>query len=243
MHLAEAFLAAYELDGEREWLHRAQRIADRFVLRTVFRYDGRIPEHYTSKWEVDADYGRDTPLDPFRPFGTMPGHAVEWARLLLNIAAYADDAEEATASAKTLYAGALRDGRSMNVAGLAYTVDAGGSVVSDARMHWVAAEALGAAAWLARTTGEQRFAHDYGDFWSDITSHFIDPQSGSWWHELDSRNAPAAMTWDGKPDLYHAYQATFAARLVRPCGLALAAREGSIRVPSTAPTTRTERDS
>lgn len=229
MHLAEAFLAAYEYDGEREWLNRARRIAKRLVLRTTEQYAGRIPEHYSSDWVVEADYGRDKPHDRFRPFGTMPGHAVEWARLLLNIAAHTDDDTQLLECATQLFAGALRDGKTEGIAGLAYTVDLDGRVVGDARMHWVAAEALGAAAWLARATGETVYADHYADFWNDITRHFADPHGGSWWHELDARNAPAATTWDGKPDLYHAYQATYAARLSRPCGIAAAARDGAIQ--------------
>lgn len=245
MHLTEAFLAAYEFDGEQVWLRRAQCIARRLVLQTARDHDARIPEHYSADWAVDADYGRSTPLDKFRPFGTMPGHAVEWARLLLNIGAYGDDAVFLEC-AKDLFAGAIRDGRINGVAGLAYTVDFDGRTVSDARMHWVVAEALSASAWLSRTTGDAVYADRYAEFWDDIGLHFSDVQGGSWWHELDAHNVPAATTWDGKPDLYHAYQAMFTARLTRPCGVAAAARHGSIRPLATTDlnthtTTTTER--
>ena len=237
MHLTEAFLAAYEYDGEREWLDRARGIAKRLVLRVAGEHAGRIPEHYSSEWMADADYGRDSPLDPFRPFGTMPGHAVEWSRLLLNIAAHTDDDGQLLLCAKELFAGALRDGKTNGIAGLAYTVDLDGRVIGDARMHWVAAEALSATTWLARATGDSSYTDHYADFWNDITTHFADQQGGSWWHELDARNAPAATTWDGKPDLYHAYQATYAARLARPCGIAAAARDGAFQpvLPPTRP--------
>ncbi|WP_300268845.1 AGE family epimerase/isomerase, partial [Microbacterium sp.] len=82
--------------------------------------------------------------------------------------------------------------------------------------------------WLARATGEPEYAEYYSDFWHDITTYFADHRSGSWWHELDVRNRPATATWDGKPDLYHAFQATLAARLTRPQGFAAAARTGAI---------------
>ena len=36
---------------------------------------------------------------------------------------------------------------------------------------------------------------------------------GSWWHELDERNQPSALVWSGKPDVYHALQATLIPRL------------------------------
>lgn len=241
MHLTEAFLAAYELDGDDGWLNRAQRLAERLVLRTLDRYDARVPEHYTADWQVDAGYGRDTPFDAFRPFGTMPGHAVEWARLLLNLAVHTNDDGALLAGAERLYAGALRDGRTQIGAGLAYTVDVDGSVINDARMHWVVAEALGAAAWLSRTTGDSAYADHYAAFWKDITTHFVDPRGGSWWHELDAQNEPASTTWEGKPDLYHAYQAVLTAQLTRPSGVAAAARDGAVRFAT--PTSRTESDS
>ncbi|WP_300267338.1 AGE family epimerase/isomerase, partial [Microbacterium sp.] len=186
MHLTEAFTAAYEDDRDPKWLRRAERLAQRLVVDTVVPHDARIPEHYGPDWVIDPDYGRETPFDQFRPFGTMPGHAVEWARLLLNIGAYSEVMHAPLLTcAKALFAGALRDGREDGIAGLAYTVDYDGNVVSHARMHWVAAEALGAAAWLARATGEPEYAEYYSDFWHDITTYFADHRSGSWWHELD----------------------------------------------------------
>ena len=33
-------------------------------------------------------------------------------------------------------------------------------------------------------------------------------ENGSWRHELNPQNKPSADIWAGKPDLYHAYQAT-----------------------------------
>ncbi|WP_344931743.1 AGE family epimerase/isomerase [Saccharopolyspora gregorii] len=41
----------------------------------------------------------------------------------------------------------------------------------------------------------------------------MDRELGSWRHELDEHNRPAATVWEGKPDLYHAYQATLLPRL------------------------------
>jgi hypothetical protein len=35
----------------------------------------------------------------------------------------------------------------------------------------------------------------------------VDLDGGSWHHELDARNRPAHTVWEGKPDVYHAYQA------------------------------------
>ncbi|MDQ2781543.1 MAG: AGE family epimerase/isomerase, partial [Actinomycetota bacterium] len=36
---------------------------------------------------------------------------------------------------------------------------------------------------------------------------------GSWHHELDEQNHPSSNVWEGKPDVYHAYQAMLLPRL------------------------------
>jgi mannose/cellobiose epimerase-like protein (N-acyl-D-glucosamine 2-epimerase family) len=47
--------------------------------------------------------------------------------------------------------------------------------------------------------------------------HFIDRAHGGWQHELDPENRPSARTWQGRPDVYHALQATLIPGLpVRP---------------------------
>jgi mannose/cellobiose epimerase-like protein (N-acyl-D-glucosamine 2-epimerase family) len=43
--------------------------------------------------------------------------------------------------------------------------------------------------------------------------HLLDRERGSWRHELNPDNRPAARTWHGKPDIYHAIQATLVPRL------------------------------
>jgi hypothetical protein len=75
-------------------------------------------------------------------------------------------------------------------------------------MHWVAAEAIGAAAALHHRTGDQQYARWYDTFWDYATRYLLDLVDGSWRHELDHANQPAATVWPGKPDLYHAVQAT-----------------------------------
>ena len=47
----------------------------------------------------------------------------------------------------------------------------------------------------------------------------MDFENGSWHHELDPANRPAATTWPGTPDLYHAVQATLIPRLPLAPGL------------------------
>ena len=44
--------------------------------------DWRLPEHFTSDWRVNKEYA-GSPM--FRPYGTTPGHSLEWSRLLLQL--------------------------------------------------------------------------------------------------------------------------------------------------------------
>lgn len=224
MHLTEAYLAAFELTGEAELLRRARGLAERFVVAGAAPREWRVPEHYDRDWQVDEDFGREQPLDQFRPFGVMPGHGLEWARLIINIGAHDPTFTRAEEAARGLFARAVQDGWDPEHGGFSYTTDFRGEVVHPARMHWVIAEALGAAVWLARTTGESEYVDWYGRFWEWTEQHVIDREGGSWWHELDRANRPAFDTWPGKPDFYHAYQAVLSPRLDRPLGFAAAAQ-------------------
>ena len=58
-------------------------------------------------------------------------------------------------------------------------------------------------------------------WWAYAERYLIDRERGSWHHQLDPDNRPIATVWPGKPDLYHAVQATLLPRL--PLALSLAA--------------------
>ena len=82
MHLTEALMAAFEATGDGTYLAMAERIADLIIRRHSAAAGWRLPEHFTTDWQVDRDYSGD-PM--FRPYGTTPGHSLEWARLLLQL--------------------------------------------------------------------------------------------------------------------------------------------------------------
>jgi sulfoquinovose isomerase len=230
MHLTEAYLGAFEATGDGKFLRRAERISELIVVRNGERWNWRIPEHFDAGWTAVPDYNIDKPADPFRPYGSLVGHWLEWARLVLQLHALPEArAEWAPVAARELFAAAVRDGWDDQRGGLAYSVDVDGNVVNAARMHWAMAEAVGAAVYLARQTGDAEYEGWYREFWSYISRRFLDRQAGSWWHELDASGSPAFDTWPGKPDLYHAYQATLFARADPSVGLVTAAREGRIR--------------
>jgi sulfoquinovose isomerase len=103
---------------------------------------------------------------------------------------------------------------------LIFSVDFSGRPVNLDRYHWVTAEASGAAALLWRITGESVYERWYQRFWSFTDRYLIDRVYGGWHHQLDGNNRPVDSVWKGKPDAYHAYQATLFAGLDPRHGLA-----------------------
>jgi mannose/cellobiose epimerase-like protein (N-acyl-D-glucosamine 2-epimerase family) len=209
MHSVEAYLAAGDVTGDPVWPARAASIATRIINDHARAHAWRIPEHYDETWQPRPDYHHDHRDDPFRPYGTTPGHSFEWARLLVTLEAAlpAPPAwlpEAATALFDRAVADAWqRDGHP----GLLYTVDANGQPVVTSRLHWVACEAVLAADALHRRTGEERFAEAGRRWWEEIDRYFLDRKDGGWFQELAPDMTPGASTWSGKPDLYHSYQA------------------------------------
>ncbi len=219
MHSVEAFLAAADALGERGglWRDRAARIVERIVQGTAREAGWRLPEHFGPDYAVLPDYNIEDRAHPFRPYGVTPGHLFEWARLALHLLA-ADTGAPARGwllpDAVALYRTAVeigwaRDGQE----GFVYTTGFDGAPITRARMHWVLTEALGAAAALYQTTGEDTYAKDHARWWDFARDHFLDFEHGSWRAELDADLQPASVTWQGKSDVYHALQATLVPRL------------------------------
>jgi sulfoquinovose isomerase len=235
MHTVEAYLAAADVLGERELLLRAQRIASRAI--NVFARDNGwlLPEHFSARWEPLLDFNEKTPAHPFRPFGATIGHLFEWARLVTATAQSLQQAglaapEWMEPAARELYAKAVEAGWSRDGnAGFVYTVDWEGEPVVRERMHWVAAEAVGAAAVLWQRTKADSYARDYQRWWDYIGDYHLDAGGGSWWHELGADNRPSHTVWEGKADIYHALQATLLPRLPVSPALAASLAAGNLK--------------
>ncbi|QTE28744.1 AGE family epimerase/isomerase [Pengzhenrongella sicca] len=227
MHTVEALLAAGDATGDARWHQRAATIAGH-VVAWAGANGWRIPEHFDASWAPQLELNADRPDDPFKPYGATVGHGLEWARLLLTVDAALPGAPDETlvAAAVALYDRAVADGWAVDGApGFVYTTDWAGAPVVRTRMHWVAAEAIGAAAALHRVTGDERYAGDYSRWWDYASEFLVDHDRGSWHHELDASNVPSADVWPGKPDLYHAFQATLLPLLPLAPGLAVAVRD------------------
>jgi sulfoquinovose isomerase len=229
MHSVEALLAAADVRGDASLRERASRILTRVVHDLAAGNDWRIPEHFDEAWTPQMEYNADEPAHPFRPYGATIGHWLEWSRLALHLRAGLGEAAPGWLldDARSLFDAAVREGWAVDGAdGFVYTVDWSGSPVVRERMHWVAAEATATAAALHTATGEASYAAWYQAWWRYVADHLRDEQGGSWWHELSPDNLPSNKTWSGKPDVYHAFQATLVPRLPLSPTLAAALRQG-----------------
>lgn len=230
MHMVEAQLVLGDVLAEPAHHETALRIAEHLIHGVAREHDFLLPEHFSADWQPDLDYNSDRRDDPFRPYGCTPGHLLEWSRLLVQLDAslprppswLLEDAQE-------LFATAVRVGWTVDgQPGFVYTVDWEGAPVVRARMHWVVAEAIAAASALSRSTGDPSYEAWFDIWWAFADEHLVDPGRGSWHHELDARNRPAATVWKGKPDVYHAFQATLLPnlRLAPSAAIALQSRRG-----------------
>ncbi|WP_206490825.1 AGE family epimerase/isomerase [Rhodococcus sp. KRD162] len=214
MHMVEALLTAVDAGARTIWRERAVRICDN-VIGWAEQNEYRIPEHFTAQWHPQLEYNSNDTANQFKPYGATVGHGFEWARLLVQ-ASLADTGVRGrryVEAAESLYHRAAQDGWQPGpTPGFVYTTDWAGRPVVTGRLHWVLCEAIAAAATLGRHTGEDRYHSDYRTWWDIAADCCVDGVDGSWHHELDTRNRPAATVWSGKPDLYHAVQATWISR-------------------------------
>lgn len=235
MHTVEAYLAAADVAARPDLLERALRITTRVVNEWARNNQWRLPEHFTPEWEPLLEYNREEPAHPFRPYGATIGHLLEWARLTLQLEASLlraglDAPRWMVGAARELYDAAVREGWNVDGApGFVYTIDWNGVPVVRDRMHWVTAEAIGAALTLWLREGDEAMAADYALWWDYAREHHLDLVGGSWWHELAPDNTVGHSVWEGKPDIYHALQATLFPRLPITPSLASALKEGLLQ--------------
>ncbi len=231
MHTVEAFLAAADVTGRKDYRLRAGRIIDH-VLSWAASNDWRIPEHFTKDWKPQLDCNKDRPADRFKPYGATPGHGIEWARLVVQwaLAACGEDkrmAERYVDGAEKLYARAVQDGwYADGEPGFVYTTDWEGKPVIHDRMHWTLAEAVNTSAVLYRVTGNERYRVDYGRFMKYLDEKVLDHVNGSWFHQMDEKNRVIGTVWPGKSDIYHALQSTLIPYYSPEISIAKAVKEG-----------------
>ena len=209
MHTVEACLELFKSTADSKWLTRATQIC-KFAFAEARKNEvGLIPEHFDENWVLDKEFNSENPGDPFHPFGIIIGHQFEWARLAIELShALGSSAPNwLLAEARNVYGIAKDIGWQVDGApGFVYTVDFDGKPVVQMRMHWVITEAVAAAWTLSKNSNSSNYLADFHEWWSYAEKHFIDPINGSWRHELNALNEESSSVWNGRPDIYHAYQ-------------------------------------
>jgi sulfoquinovose isomerase len=206
MHGLEAFLAMGHATGDPVWHRRGLAVATRLVDGAARAHGWLLPEHFTRDWQVLPEYNRDHPTHPFRPYGATPGHALEWARFLLELDASPLLEERPgwpAPAAEALVGRALDEGWALDGRpGLVYTVDWDGRPVAGLRLHWPVCEGIQATARLVRHTGRAHWEGWYRRLWDHAARYFVD-ERGTWRGELDERMEEGGTLWPGRPDVYH----------------------------------------
>lgn len=204
MHMTEALMAAFEATDDSTYLRMAERIAEHIVGANAADNDWRLPEHFRSDWTVDRDYS-GSPM--FRPYGTTPGHALEWSRLLLQLWELGGrKLDWLTSASRSLFARATADAWDP-AGGFYYTLEWDGRPRIRDRYWWPCCEAIGAAAFLNAIFGEDLYEDWYRRIWSFVATRFIDREIGGWRAQLDESLRPNSGPFFGKVDIYHSLQA------------------------------------
>ncbi len=200
MHMCEAMLVAYEATAETRYLDRAYGLARRICMDLAARADGLIWEHYHTDWTHDWAYNRDDPQNLFKPYGYLPGHFTEWAKLLLILERYRPETWMLE-RARSLFDVALAKCWDHPHGGMHYTFAPDGRILDTDRYYWVLAETFAAAALLALRTGEDQYWTWYDRVWDFADRHLIDHVYGGWYRVLsrdnqkyDDHKSPAAKT-------------------------------------------------
>ena len=205
MHLTEALMAAFEVTGDTTYINMAERIADLIVRRCTAESGWQLPEHFTSSWQPDRDYSGDPML---RPYGTTPGHWLEWTRLVLQLWELGGRKLDWLRDAgKNLFREAVMHGWDTEKGGFYYTLKWDRSPHIRNRYWWPCCEGIGAAAFLNAIEGDALYETWYRRIWNFSAAHFIDRVYGGWHPQLDEHLRPNTNPFHGKPDIYHALQA------------------------------------
>jgi mannose/cellobiose epimerase-like protein (N-acyl-D-glucosamine 2-epimerase family) len=203
MHLTEALMAAFEATGDGSYLEMGESIAALIIGKLARESGWHVAEHFDENWKLDRDYSNG---DIFRPYGTTPGHSLEWTRLSLQLwelgGRRLDWLPEA---AKAIFWRAVADGWDHERGGFHYTLDWDGKPRLKNRLWWPCAEGIGGAHFLNAIDGAVEYEDWYRRIWDFITAALIDHKNGGW--RTAAVDPSVTPLFQGKPDMYHALQA------------------------------------
>ncbi len=206
MHLTEALMAAFEATSDPQYLAMANSIAENLIRRITAQNQWRLPEHFTSNWQIDTQTDQGDPV--FRPAGSTPGHWLEWARLLLQLWELGRREQGwMVQAAKTLFQQAITEGWDGQRGGFYYTVDFDGKPLWRDRLWWPTCEGIAAATYLANLESGPLYEGWYERLWSWTNAHLLNRETGGWHMQLNDALQPKTQIFTGQPDMYHALQA------------------------------------
>ena len=205
MHMTEALMAAFEATGNRDYLTKAERIAELIIRKNAVPLGHRVAEHFDENWVLDKNYEGN---EMFRPSGTTPGHWLEWSRLLYQLWVLGEKRLSwMTGAARALFHQSIELGWDSVHGGFFYTLDWDNKPIMREKLWWPVSEAIGAAAYISAFDNEDYFQAWYRKLWDYAENHVIDHQRGGWLSELKEDLTPTSRLFVGKPDIYHALQA------------------------------------
>ena len=205
MHMTEALMAAYEATGNKDYLSKAERIAELIIHKNAVPLGHRVAEHFDENWVLDKGYEGN---EMFRPSGATPGHWLEWSRLLYQLWVLGDKRLSwMTGAARGLFQQAVELGWDKVHGGFFYTLDWDNKPIMREKLWWPVSEAIGAAAYISAFDSEDYFQSWYRKLWDYAENHVIDHVRGGWHSELKEDLTPTSRLFVGKPDIYHALQA------------------------------------
>lgn len=185
MHMCEAMLLAFEAIGDVKYLDRAYVLARRICWDLANKAEGLVWEHYHSDWTHDWDYNKDDPKNLFKPFGYLPGHFIEWSKLLLSLERHRPETWMLE-RAQHLFNSALDKCWDYQKEGMHYSFTPDGQILDTDRYYWVLAETTAAAALLALRTEDESYWQWYDKAWDYADRFFIDHEYGAWFRILNA---------------------------------------------------------
>ncbi|MDB5612522.1 MAG: family epimerase/isomerase [Devosia sp.] len=205
MHMTEALMAAFEATGNKDYLHKAERIAELIILKNAVPLGHRVAEHFDANWVLDKGYEGN---EMFRPSGATPGHWLEWSRLLYQLWILGEKRSSwMTGAARELFRQAIDLGWDKAHGGFFYTLDWDNQPIMREKLWWPVSEAISAAAYISAYDNSDYFEAWYRKLWDYAENYVIDHARGGWLSELKEDLTPTSRLFVGKPDIYHALQA------------------------------------
>ncbi len=186
MHLCEALICCFEATNDQIFLNRAIVIADKICNKLTYQGD-YIWEHYKNNWEHDWEYNKDDPKHLFRPYGFLPGHFLEWSKLLMNIYRH-NEQNWFFEKAISLFNISVKHSWDYKNGGIFYTFDREKNILDTDKYYWVHSEMLAAAAGLYALEGNKKYLDWYNKCWEYIINNLSDEEYGGWFRVLNYKN-------------------------------------------------------